>query len=29
MSVYREGIEPSSIDGPDHHDHIEYKYCEY
>ena len=24
MSVHREGVEPNSVDGPDHHDHIEY-----
>ena len=24
MSVYREGLKPSSIDGPDNHDHIKH-----
>ena len=24
MSVHREGVEPNSVDGPDHHDHIEF-----
>ena len=27
MSVHREGVEPNSVDGPDHHhDHIAHKY---